>query len=77
MKEDLEKERRKVEKEMEESKLQMRNFKLNKLIVLLNSLIIRSSRNFKYHGFTILQRHQMELDLKYKKMANHNNYNQK
>jgi hypothetical protein len=36
-----------MELEMKNSMLQMRNFKLNKLIVILNSLVVRKTRSHK------------------------------
>jgi hypothetical protein len=40
-------EKNQMEIEMKNSMLQMRNFKLNKLIVILNSLVVRKMRSHK------------------------------
>lgn len=66
-----------MEKEMEQSKQQMRNFKLSKLVVLINSLVVRQTRNFKFAGFSQLQAHNLELALKFKKLQKHVFYSKK
>jgi hypothetical protein len=54
IKEQLEKEKKLIEEDMKNSKTQMRNFKLSKFTVLLNSLVVRSARNYKHAGFNQL-----------------------
>lgn len=55
----------------------MRNFKLNKLIVILNSLVVRKSRSYKIASFDQLQAHSLQLGLKYNKLSKHVNFDTK
>lgn len=77
MKEKLIEERHEMEKEMAEQKLKMRNFKINKFVILLNSMVVRQHRTFKYHSFNQLQSLMLELNLKHKKLKNHTSFNRK
>ena len=66
-----------MENEIKDSKMKMRNFKLNKFFIMLNSLVLRQHRTHKYHSFSQLQSHMLELNLKYKKLRCHSHFNQK
>jgi len=66
-----------MEKEMEEQKAKMRNFKITKLVILLNSMVVRQHRTNKYQTFNHLQSHMLQLNLKFKKLNNHIVFNKK
>lgn len=66
-----------MEIEMKNSMLQMRNFKLNKLIVILNSLVVRKTRSHKIASFNQLQAHSLQLGLKFIKLSKHVTFDRK
>lgn len=71
IKKQLEQEKLDCERQMEETRQQMVRFKMNKMVILLNSLVIRQRRTYKFSCFNILQRNMIELNLKAKKLTSH------
>ena len=54
MKKKLEQDRKHIELEVERSKKEMQNFKLNKLVLILNSTVIKHTRAMKNQAFNII-----------------------
>ena len=54
MKKKLEQDRKHIESEVERSKKEMQNFKLNKLVLILNSTVIKHTRAMKNQAFNII-----------------------
>ena len=54
MKKKLEQDRKHIESEVERSKNEMQNFKLNKLVLILNSTVIKHTRAMKNQAFNII-----------------------